>query len=433
MSDPIFVLIVSFIVMFTLIFMGVKIAIALGISGTIGYFLFMGNPGLAPMVPFTTANSFVLTAIPLFIFMGEVLVQCGASNMIYRGVSRLVSWAPGGLLHSNITACALFAAISGSSPATAATIGTVAIPELKRRNYDDRLILGSLAAGGTLGILIPPSINMIVYGFLTESSVGQLFAGGVFPGIMLSAFFMAYIAIRVIKNRRLAPKEEVHLSLRNIALSFFDLWPLFVLAVLVLGGIFGGLVTPTEAAAVGSTASIIIAIILRKFSWQMLKKALTSGVETTCMVLFIVVGSSILASIFARSGIPGIVAAWVVSSGLSRMVVLLLVFVLYVFLGCFIDPLSIIILTASTVVPIIVGFGFDVIWFGVLYVICAETGMITPPMGVNLFVIQGISRDDLLKVVVGSFPFFLLMIVGMAILTFFPKIVLFLPSIIRMG
>ena len=274
---------------------------------------------------------------------------------------------------------------------------------------------------------------MIVYGFLNESSVGQLFAGGVFPGIMLSGFFMTYIAIRVIRNRKLAPKEIAHLSLKNMALSFIDLWPLFVLAVLVLGGIFGGLVTPTEAAAIGSTAAVIIAIILRKFSWQMLKQALTSGVETTCMVLFIVVGSSILASIFARSGIPGMVSAWVVGAGFSKWVVLLLVFGLYVFLGCFIDPLSIIILTAATVVPIMVGFGFDIIWFGVLYVICAETGMITPPMGVNLFVIQGISRDDLLKVVVGSFPFFLLMIVGMTILSLFPQIVLYLPSMIRIG
>ena len=225
MGDPLVVLIVTFVVMFALIAIGVKIAIAIAIPGVIGYYIFMGRAGLAPMVPFNTADSFVLTAIPLFIFMGEILVKCGASDMIYRGVSRFLAWAPGGLLHSNIGACALFASISGSSPATAATIGTVAIPEMKRRAYDTNLILGSLAAGGTLGILIPPSINMIVYGAITESSVGQLFAGGILPGIMLSGMFMAYIAIRILKNRSLAPKEEVRLSLKALALSFIDLWP----------------------------------------------------------------------------------------------------------------------------------------------------------------------------------------------------------------
>jgi len=429
MSDPIVILIVTFVVMFALISTGVKIAIAIAIPGVIGYYMFTGGAGLAPMVPFNTIDNFALTAIPLFIFMGEVLVQCGASDMIYRGVSRFLAWVPGGLLHSNIAACALFASISGSSPATAATIGTVAIPEMKRRAYDTNLILGSLAAGGTLGILIPPSINMIVYGAITESSVGQLFAGGILPGIMLSGMFMAYIAIRIVRNRRLAPKEEVHLSLRNIALSLFDLWPLLVLAVIVLGGIFGGLVTPTEAAAVGSAGALLIAIVLRKFNLQLLRISLRNAVETTCMVLLIVVGASILASIFARAGIPELVFEWAVASGFSKWVLLLFIYFLYVFLGCFIDPLSILVLTASTVIPIVVGFGFDIIWFGVIYVVLAETGMITPPMGINLFVIQGISREEISRVIVGSFPFFLLMLVCLAVLTAFPSVVLVLPKL----
>ena len=346
MSDPIVILIVTFVVMFALISIGVKIAIAIAIPGVIGYYMFTGGAGLAPMVPFNTIDNFALTAIPLFIFMGEILVSCGASDMIYRGVSRFLTWAPGGLLHSNIAACALFASISGSSPATAATIGTVAIPEMKRRAYDTNLILGSLAAGGTLGILIPPSINMIVYGAITESSVGQLFAGGILPGIMLSGMFMAYIAIRIARNRQLAPREEFHLSLKNLALSFVDLWPLFVLAVIVLGGIFGGLVTPTEAAAAGSTGALLIAIVLRKFNRQMLRTSLTNAVETTCMVLLIVVGASILASIFARAGIPELVFEWAVASGFSKWVLLLFIYFLYVFLGCFIDPLSILVLQA---------------------------------------------------------------------------------------
>jgi tripartite ATP-independent transporter DctM subunit len=431
--DPIGILIFTFVLMFILIALGVKIGIALAIPGVIGYYLYLGRGGLAPMVPFTTTNNFVMTAIPMFIFMGEVLVKCGASDMIYRGVSRFLNWAPGGLLHTNIGACALFASISGSSPATAATIGTVAIPEMTRRNYDEKLILGSLAAGGTLGILIPPSINMIIYGAITESSVGQLFAGGILPGITLSLLFMVYIAIRIAKNRNLAPREEFHLSAKSIALAFVDLWPLFALAVIVLGGIFGGLLTPTEAAAAGSIGSLIIAVILRRFNWQLLRKSLRSAVETTSMILFIVVGASILASIFARSGVPGMVIGWAVGSGLSQWWILIFIYILYVFLGCFIDPLSILILTATSVIPIIKGFGLDVIWFGVIYVVLAETGMITPPMGVNLFVIQGISRKDISKVIAGSYPFFLIQVLGLVIFTAFPAVVLLLPELIYRG
>jgi tripartite ATP-independent transporter DctM subunit len=263
--------------------------------------------------------------------------------------------------------------------------------------------------------------------------VGQLFAGGILPGIMLSLLFMIYIAFRIAKNRSLAPLESFHLSLKAIALSLLDLWPLFVLAVIVLGGIFGGLVTPTEAAAVGSVASLIIALILRKFNWQLLRQSLRSAVETTSMILFIVVGASILASIFARAGIPTMVIGWAVDSGFSQWAILAFIYVLYIFLGCFIDPLSILILTASSVIPIVEGFGLDVIWFGVVYVVLAETGMITPPMGVNLFVIQGISREEMGAVVKGSYPFFIIQVLGLLILTAFPAVVLLLPELIFRG
>jgi len=428
-DGPLMLVVVSFLALFTLLAIGVHIAIALAMVGVVGFFAFQGTAGLTSLVPFSTLDSFILTAIPLFIFMGEILVQCGASDMIYRGTSRLFAWLPGGLFHSNIGACAMFAAISGSSPATAATIGTVAIPALKKRGYDMHLTLGSLAAGGTLGILIPPSINLIVYGVIAEESIGQLFAGGVIPGIILAGMFMIYIGVRAVKNTRLAPKEMAF-SVKGVILSFKDLWPLFVLLIIVLGGIFGGLMTPTEAAAIGSTASLLIAVVLRRFSWALLKSSLASSLQTSCMVLFIIVGASILASFFSRAGIPIAVAELIVSWGVSKWVVLILIYVIYIFLGCFIDALSILVMTAATVLPIIEGLGFNPIWFGVVYVVTAETGMITPPMGLNLFVIQGISKEDLGKVVIGSMPFFLIMVVCLAIFTVFPSIVLWLPNLL---
>ncbi len=352
--------------------------------------------------------------------------------MIYRGVSKLFAWAPGGLLHSNVGACAMFAAISGSSPATAATIGTVAIPALKKRGYDTNLTLGTLAAGGTLGILIPPSINMIVYGMLTNSSVGRLFAGGILPGIILAGIFMVYVAIRTIINPRVAPKEQAF-SIKALALSFFDLWPLYVLAVIVLGGIFGGFITPTEAAAMGCGGAIIIALTLRQLNWKNLRSALLSSVNTTCMVLFILVGASILSGFFARAGIPIAMSEWLIGSGFSTIQVLLLLYAIYIFLGCFIDPLSMMILTIPTILPTFQAMGIDLIWFGVTLVVLSELAMITPPVGTNLFVIQGISREDITKVIKGSAPFFLFMLLVVALLTIFPSIVTFLPRLIYGG
>lgn len=427
-NDPIILLILSFVALFTLLLIGIPIAVSLVIVGAVGLFAFSGDPSLAYLIPFKSLDSFVLTAIPTFVFMGEVLVQCGASDLIYRGASRLLAWMPGGLLHANIASCAMFAAISGSSPATAATIGTVAIPSLKARGYETRVTLGSLAAGGTLGILIPPSINMIVYGAMAEQSIGRLFAAGFIPGFLVSGLFMTYIGIRVMLNPRLAPRGEFKFSWQGIALSFVDLWPLFVLLVVVLGGIFGGIMTPTEAAAIGCLASVIIAIMLGRFNREILKRSLAASVQTTCMVLFIIVGSSILAAFFSRAGIPQAVTSLIVESGMNRWIVFIDIVVIYLVLGCFIDPVSIILLTAATVIPLVSRLGFDLIWFGVIYVITAEVGMLTPPMGLNLFVIQGISREKLGEVVHGSWPFFAILIASIGLFSVFPEIILWMPN-----
>lgn len=420
--------IICFVAAVLLILIGVPIGFALGMAATASFYIFSGNPKLIPLVAFDRVNNFILTAVPLFVLMGEILVHSGLSKGIYRGAASWLAWAPGGLLHANIGSCAFFAAISGSSPATAATIGTVAIPELEKRGYDTRLTLGSLAAGGTLGILIPPSVNLIFYGWLAEVSVARLFAGGILPGIMLSGMFMLYIAIRVIRNRTLAPREAF--SRRGLLLSFLDLWPLVVIMSIVLGGVFGGVVTPTEAAALGVTSALIIGFGLRLLTWQRLRDSLFATVAICSMILVVTVGASILASFLAIVGLPRTLAALVIGSGLSKWAILLMVYLLYLFLGCFMDGISAMLMTLPAILPIITGLGFDVIWFGVILVLFTEIGLLTPPVGVNVFVIKAISGKSLGDVFKGSAPFFLIMLVAVAVVTAFPSIITWLPKVI---
>ena len=429
MPEPIIIAIITFVLLFVFLLSSLWVAVGLALVAVLGFHIWLGNSGITPFVPFEATNSFILTAIPLFIFMGEILVHCGISEMLYRGASRWLAWAPGGLLHSNIGACAFFAAISGSSPATAATIGTVALPALKKRGYDTKLSLGSLAAGGTLGILIPPSISLIVYGYLAEVSVGKLFAGGIVPGIILSGMFIAYIAIRAIKNPRIAPKE-MEFSAKGLLLSFLDFWPFIILMTIVLGGIFGGVVTPTEAAALGTSAALLIALGMRKLTWRILRGALMSALETSCMLMFIVWAAKLVATFLAVMQVPAAFSLLLLGSGLPPIAILLFIYLLYLFLGCFIDGLSAMIMTLSTVLPIITGLGFDPIWFGVILTVLIEVGMLTPPMGINLFVIQGLSKRPLGEVIAGSVPFFLLMIVGVALFTWWPGSVLWLSNLL---
>ena len=418
---------ICFLVIVTLIVIGLPIGLALGLSGVAAFYLLKGNADAVSYVAFDFANNFILTAIPLFILMGEVLLHCGLSDMLYRGTGKWLSWMPGGLLHANIGSCALFAAISGSSPATAATIGTVAVPALEKRGYDTKLTVGSLAAGGTLGILIPPSINLIVYGAITGASVARLFAGGILPGILLSGMFMAYIAIRVIKNRALVPKESF--SLKALPSSFLDLWPILVIMGMVLGGIFSGVFTPTEAAAIGAASAILISISQRKLTWRILLKALDGTVTVTSMILIIVVGASIVASFLAFLGLPRELATFVLQANLPNWAIILLIYLLYVFLGCFMDGLSAMLMTLPAILPLIRMMGFDVIWFGVILVILTEIGLLTPPVGSNVFVIKAISGKSLQDVFLGSAPFFLIMMIGLAVVTFFPEIITWLPTI----
>ena len=432
MEHPILIGVTSFVVLIVLLFSGIPVAIGLGVVALLGYHLTLGNTGVAAMVPFATLNSFVLTAVPLFIFMGEVLLQCGISERLYRGTSRWVGGIPGGLLHSNVVSCSLFAAICGSSPATAATIGTIAIPALEKRGYDSRLSLGSLAAGGTLGILIPPSISLIVYGSLAQTSVGALFAGGVIPGMVMSAMFMAYIGIMSWRNPRIAPRMA-GTSVRELLLSFKDLWPTIFVMGIVLGGIFGGIVTPTEAAALGASAAVGIALGLRQLNWTNFKTCLANALSTTCMVLFIVTCASVFSSFLTTIGTAREMSALVIQAGLSKWTILMAIYLIMMFLGCFIDGLSMMIVMLPTILPVLEKFGVDLIWFGVVVTVLIEVGMITPPMGLNLFVIQGISKKSMGEVLAGTVPFFYIILVQLALMSLFPELVLWLPRQLAPG
>ncbi len=428
--DPILLLIISGVILLVLLATGMKVAVALMVTGAVGFLIYKGQPGLSSIVPFSALNNFIIVAIPLFIFMGEILMHCGFSHRLYSGVTRWLAWLPGGLLHSNIGACAMFAAVSGSSPATAATIGTVAIPELGKRGYDQQLVLGTLAAGGTLGILIPPSMTMIVFAMLAQCSVGALFIGGVIPGLILSLMFMFYIAVKCTINPQLASREAPF-AVKSAILAVFDVWPLLLLSFIVLGGIFMGLCTATEAAAIGASVALILGIIHRRLSVKVVFKALTSTAETISMVLIIVVGATVMASFFAQAGIPTYISVYIFSLDMPKYVIMAVLYLFYIGLGCFLDPLSMMVLTLPTVLPVISALGFDIVWFGITLVVLVEMGMVTPPVGLNLFIIQGLSGVDLIKVFRSTIPFLFIMLLCVVLLTVFPSLALWLPSLMR--
>lgn len=419
---------VIFGMVFLFLFIGMPVAGGLGIAAIIGGILFLGNFGLAAYVPWEIGDSFVLTAIPLFIFMGEVLLRSGLSIRLYDGAAAMLGRLPGGLLHANIGSCAIFAAISGSSLATAATIGTVALPELEKRGYDNKIACGSLAAGGTLGILIPPSISMIIIGSMTEQSIAKLFIAGVFPGIMLVGLFMIYIVVRVIIQPQLAPPfEKRPLKLR--ALSIISMWPVVVIMFFVLGGIYLGVTTPTEAAAVGAFMAMVFALIYRKLNWLTLKASMLGAVKITAMLLFIIVGAMILSGMLGLLKVPFKMVDWVASLPFPPLAILIGIYIMYLFLGMFLDGLALVVLTVPIVFPIIRELGFDTVWFAVALVILVEMCLLTPPVGTNVYVIHGLRPDrPMSEVILGAMPFFFMMLVGLTIITAFPQIATWLPN-----
>ncbi len=418
------------VVFVALLCFGMTIPFAITVPSVLYLVMHAGLPGLKGLglVTWGSMNSFTLTAIPLFILMAEILQESQLSLRVYRGLSKLVAWMPGGLLQTNIAGCAIFSAISGSSVVTAASIGRVALPELARRNYSPRLSAGSLAAGGTLGILIPPSIAMIVYGTFTETSVAKLFMAGVVPGLLLTAMFMAYIAAHALLDPTVGPKEQGARNIRELLAAVVDVFPFVVLIGGTIGSIYTGLVTPTEAAAVGCMLATIIAKIWGESDFGVFKRALQSTTRVCGNILFIVYAAFLFSYAISYAGVGEQITEFLIGLKLSKMAFFVALFVLYTVLGCLVESLGMIVVTVPLLYPVLLQYGIDPIWFGVILVVFIEMGQISPPIGINLFVIQGIWKGKLSDVVMGTIPFHLIMFVLLLLLVIFPDIALWLPS-----
>jgi C4-dicarboxylate transporter, DctM subunit len=374
-----------------------------------------------------TSNNFLLVAIPFFVLLGEILLRSGMAERMYNALVLWVPWLPGGLMHSNIAACAMFAATSGSSVATAATIGTVAMGEIQKHGYSERLFLGTIAAGGTLGILIPPSINMIVYGALTDSSIPKLYLAGIIPGVVLAGLFSLTVLLVCLFKPSLGGKRTAaNWASRIRALP--DLIPPLVIFLAVIGSIYAGLATATESAALGVIAALGVAAWHRRLSVRMLLQAFEGTMRTTAMIMAILIAAYFLNFVISSIGLTAQVNRVVTGLGLSAGELLFAVIVFYLVLGCFMETLSMMVATVPIIAPIMVKAGYDPIWFGVLIVILLETAMITPPVGINLYVVQGLrQRGKIDDVIIGSAPFVITMLVMLALLSYWPNLALWLP------
>jgi C4-dicarboxylate transporter, DctM subunit len=377
---------------------------------------------------------FLLISAPLFIMLGEIILRAGIARKMYSAVSQWLTWLPGGLMHANIGTCALFAATSGSSVATAATVGVAAYPEIKRHNYNESLFLGSIAAGGTLGILIPPSINLILYGVLTETSIPELYLAGFLPGFLLAGLFMVVIVIACL-IRKAWGGDRIETTWSKRFASLPDLIPPIFLFLAVVGSIYAGVATPTEAAAIGVCMALVLAAFNGTFSWKMISEAALGTMKTTAMIMFIVLAALFLNFMFAFLGVTKAMVAYIATLGLSPVELILIIVVFYLILGMFMETLSMMLTTIPLVYPIIVNLGsaeFTGIWFGIMITVLMEAGLITPPIGMNLFVTHGIRTrgGKFADVAIGSLPFLVAMLVLVSLLIAFPGIATWLPNLV---
>jgi len=410
---------------------GVWVAFALVITGMVGM-VFLSNAPIGPILATTIwghSHSWSLAALPMFILMGEILLRSKLSDDMFSGLSPWVGRMPGRLLHVNIFGCAIFAAVSGSSAATAATIGKMSVPELTERGYPESLIIGPLAGSATLGLLIPPSIILIVYGVATEQSIARLFIAGVIPGAMLVLFFAAYVAIVSLARPSLIPTENERYTIVQKLMAAKRLIPIFLLIAGVIGSIYLGIASPTDAAAVGVVFSIVLAWSNGSLSIKMLKESLLGATITSCMIALILTGAAFLSVSMGFTGIPRDLAAWIGSFELSTMALIAALTVFFIILGCFLDGISVVVLTTSIIMPMVEQSGIDPLWFGIYLVIVVEMSQITPPVGFNLFVIQGLTGIDILRVAKSALPFFLLLLLAVIAIVMFPSIVTFLPAL----
>ncbi|WIY24500.1 TRAP transporter large permease [Parasedimentitalea psychrophila] len=412
---------------------GVALGAALGLTGMIIlYFFSNGATSLAIDAIWSVFNSFTLSAVPMFILLGEVLLRSGISEKAYSAFSPVFRKIPGGLLHTNIAVCTLFGAVSGSSLSTAAAVGSVAYPEMSKRGYDKDTVVGSLAGGGTLGLLIPPSLSFLIYGALTETSIGRLFAAGIIPGFLVGSMFSIYLLVKCIKNPAIAPRDQSETSFWEILAGFKHIWPLLALIFSVIGTIVAGLATPTEAAGVGVVLAVFISSIWGDLTFRKLIDAIYHSVLLFSAVGFLVLGATILAQSVSILGVPQKILETVALSGLGTYSVLLVVVLFYLVLGCFFDGLSLMIMTLPVVFPLLTGLGFDPIWIGVIITIVIEIGQVTPPVGLNLSVLTALTNNEvsLGRVAVATVPYWIIHLFAILILTMFPILALFLPNLL---
>ncbi|MBO8087244.1 MAG: TRAP transporter large permease subunit [Marichromatium sp.] len=438
-GDPLLLSIVLIGVMFVFLLSSVWIGAALLLTGLVGMLLYDHN--LPPVISvmqktgdllssslYDSLNSWSLAALPLFIFMGEILYRSSISTRILEGLRPWLIHIPGRLLHVNVAACSLFAAVSGSSAATTATVGKITLAELKERGYSKSLAIGSLAGSGTLGFLIPPSLIMIIYGVLSNVSIGKLFIAGILPGLVLASLYAGYIMIVSLLYPSVMPATKPTYTFRQYISSIQELIPVFLLIFVILGSIYSGLATPTEAASLGVVGSIVIALYFRSFSIAVFKEAMLSAIKTTVMISFIIAGAGFLSQVVGFLGIARAISEFIAELGLSPYMLIVVIGLMYIILGMILDGISIVVMTLPIVLPIVTMAGFDPLWFGIFLVLMVELSQITPPVGFSLFVIQSISGEKIDYILKATFPFFMLTIVAVVIVTLFPDIVFYLPE-----
>ncbi|WP_289150465.1 TRAP transporter large permease subunit [uncultured Salipiger sp.] len=421
--------------------LGMHVAIALGMTALVAGVVFIGPIwDFFGQIPWNTTSSATLIVVPLFILMGELLLRSGITEDLYTTFAKWMHRLPGGLLHTNIAASGVFSAISGSSVATAVTIGGVALPSLNKRSYDERISLGSLAAGGTLGILLPPSIILIVYGLMAEVSIGRLYIAAVVPGLIMMAAFAVVIVVRVATRPEVAPRDsEISYPLREKLAGLVNILPALALILLVLGTIYGGIATAIEASAFGVTGAFVIALLKRKVSLKMLSDCFITTASTTGMVMLIMIAAFLLQFVLAFTGIPAAITRYVVSLGLTELQLVLLLCLIYLFLGMFMESMAMMVTTLPLILPLLNSMGVDLVWFGVILVIMIEVSLITPPVGMNLFVLQSLRRrlagprasGSIVDLYVGAFPFVIAMLAVLLLIILLPDLAMFLVETMK--
>ena len=426
------IFLIIFFISVLLFFLGSGIWVAISMIGvsTIGMMLFTSRPvgdAMATTI-WGTSSSWTLTALPLFVWMGEILFRTKLSENLFAGLSPWMQKLPGGLIHVNVVGCALFAAISGSSAATVATVGKMSIPELRKRKYPEKILLGSLAGSGTLGLLIPPSIILIIYGVTVQESIAKLFIAGIIPGIMIALIFMSYVMIWSLINKKSMPKYVENFSFLEKIRKSKQLLPVIILISAVIGSIYTGVATATEAASLGVVGALILSYFQKSLTIETFKQSLLGATKTSCMIAFILAGSTFLSLAMGFTGLPRNLAIWIQNMELSPYVLIFVLMIFYIILGMFLDGISAVVLTMAIIEPMIRQAGFDMIWFGIFLVIVVEMAQITPPVGFNLFVLQGMANKDMGFIARSAFPLFMLMILAVVLVVIFPEIALWMPQ-----